>query len=127
MNTEDDNDPDTSMNTATASSASSGKNSPPVIEIDVADSPSTVHFAETEKETPTKLAPLFNRSYLSKPLRSASDNRLSLKDRLKRKYVHYFKIKLPKISSYDASDQTKQVCNNFQAVLEIIGSSTAKV
>jgi hypothetical protein len=34
--------------------------------------------------------------------------------------VHYFKIKLPKISSYDTSDQTKQVCNSFQAVLEII-------
>jgi hypothetical protein len=101
-------------------SKNSGAKSPPVIEIDVADSPSTVRFTGIEKETPKKLAPLFNTNYHSKPLRSASDNRLSLTDRLKRKYVHYFKIKLPKISSYDASDQTKQVCNSFQAVLEVI-------
>jgi hypothetical protein len=120
MNTDDANDPDTSKTTATASSVSPENDSLPVTEIDVATSPSTVRFADTENAIPKKLAPLFNRSYLSKPLRLASDNRLSLKDRLKRKYVHYFKIKLPKISSYDASDQTKQVCNSFQAVLEII-------
>jgi hypothetical protein len=118
MNTDDNDKSDT--DTPTASSAFSGDKAPPVIEFEVADSPSTVRFAGNEKETPRKLAPLFNRSYLSKPLRSASDNRLSLKDRLKQKYVHYFKIKLPKISSYDASNQTKQVCNSFQAILEII-------
>jgi hypothetical protein len=123
----DDNDPDrqskkdkSDTNTATAPSSESSGATPLVIEIDVADSPSTVRFTVVEKETPRKLAPLFNRSYLSRPLCSASDNRLPLKDCLKRKYVHYFKIKLPKISSYDASDQTKQVCNSFQAILKII-------